>query len=68
MGYLIEFMSCPLIWVSKLQTQIALSTMDPEYIALNHSMRDLIVIRGVLQELNNNVFDKMLEDPSLQTH
>ena len=29
-GYLVEFTSCPLVWVSKLQTQIALSTMESE--------------------------------------
>ena len=29
-GYLITFMNCPLLWASKLQTQIALSTMEAE--------------------------------------
>ena len=38
-GYLIMFMGCTLTWVSKLQTQIALSTMESEYIALSQSMR-----------------------------
>ena len=66
--YLIEFMSCPLIWVSKLQTQIALNPMESEYITLAHFMRDLIVIRGVLQEIHENVFEKRLKDPSLETH
>ena len=33
-GDLITFMGVPLQWVSKLQTQIALSTMEAEYIAL----------------------------------
>ncbi len=43
-GYLIMFMNCPLLWVSKLQTQIALSTMEAEYIALSHSMREVIAL------------------------
>ena len=34
-GYLIMFMNCPLVWKSSLQTQIALSTMEAEYIALS---------------------------------
>ena len=50
--YLIELMSCPLDWLLNLQTQIALSTMKSGYIALAHSMRDLIAIRGFLQEVN----------------
>lgn len=44
-GYLINFMGCPLIWVSKLQTLIALSTIEAEYIALSTAMRELISIR-----------------------
>ena len=46
--YLIEFVSYLLIWVSKLQTCIALSTMKVQYIALSYSIRDLIIIRRVL--------------------
>ena len=66
--HLIEFTSCPLFWVSKLQTRIDLSTMESECITLIQSMRDLSTTRGLFQELNNNVFDKILEEPSLRTH
>ena len=34
-----------------MQTEIALSTTEAEYIVLSQSMRDLIPLRGVLQEL-----------------
>lgn len=34
-----------------METEIALSTIDAEYIALSQSMRDLIPIRYVLKEL-----------------
>jgi hypothetical protein len=44
-GYVIFFCGVPLLWVSKLQTQIALSTCEAKYIALSQSMRDLIPIR-----------------------
>jgi len=33
-GYLIEVQGCPVIWCSKLQTNIATSTMESEYTAL----------------------------------
>jgi hypothetical protein len=34
-GYVIMYYGVPLLWVSKMQTQIALSTMEVEYIALS---------------------------------
>ena len=45
-GYLVTYKNCPLHWASKLQSQIALSTMEAEYIALSQSMRDLIPLRN----------------------
>ena len=55
-GYVILYRGSPLLWVSKLQTQIALSTMEAEYVALSQSMRDLIPIRQILQEIMQTVF------------
>ena len=56
-GYVIFYRGAPLLWVSKMQTQIALSTMEAEYIALSQSMRDLIPIREVLKEIMSIVFE-----------
>jgi hypothetical protein len=50
-GYVITFANCPVLWVSKLQTEIALSTTEAEYIALSQAMRDLIPMRNLLVEL-----------------
>jgi hypothetical protein len=50
-GYVIFFAGCPVSWVSRLQTEIALSTMEAEYIALSQSMRDLIPMRRLVTEL-----------------
>ena len=55
--FVILFMGCPLLWISKLQTQISLSTMESEYIALSHSMRELIGTREVLKEIFKHVFN-----------
>ena len=38
-GYVITLGNCPLMWTSKLQTEIALSTLEAEYIALSQAMR-----------------------------
>ena len=61
-------MNCPLIWKSSLQTQIALSTMEAEYIALSQSMRELIAIRGLLGEIKKYTFEGKLEEPDVNTH
>ena len=55
-GYVIMYRGAPLLWASKMQTQIALSTMEAEYIALSQAMRDLIPIREVLKEIITIVF------------
>ena len=67
-GYLITFMNCPLLWVSKLQSQIALSTMESEYIALSQSMRDLIAVREVLKEIYTIVLNDSKTQLTYRTH
>ncbi|KAL7537717.1 hypothetical protein ACHAWF_005882 [Thalassiosira exigua] len=34
-GYVITLAGCPVLWVSKFQTEIAISTMEAEYVALS---------------------------------
>ena len=50
-GYMLVFAGCPLLWASKLQTEIALSTTEAEYIALSQSMRDLLPTRELIHEV-----------------
>jgi len=52
-GYIFTFAGCPFHWVSKLQTNGALSTMEAEYIALSDSCRHTIPLRHILHELLN---------------
>ena len=47
-GFVICISNCPVIWASKLQTSIALSTMEAEYNALSSSMREMIPFRTVV--------------------
>jgi hypothetical protein len=37
-GYVIFYAGCPIFWQSKLQTEIALSTAEAEYIALSQAL------------------------------
>ena len=46
---------CPVHWASKLQTLVALSTCESEYIALAQALRDLIPIRRLLDSLNDSL-------------
>ena len=43
--------SCPLLWVSKLQTEIALSMTEAEHIALSQSMQDFLPMKVLVQEV-----------------
>ena len=51
-GSIITLGNIPVLWSSKLQTQIATSTMHAEYIALSNALRDLIPIQDLLNEIN----------------
>jgi hypothetical protein len=41
-GYFIQYAGCPIYWQSKLQTEIALSTPEAEYIALSQALRETL--------------------------
>ena len=52
-GYVITLGGCPVIWVSKLQTEIAVSTLEAEYIALSQAMRQFLPMKELLTEIVN---------------
>jgi hypothetical protein len=53
-GYIITYCGCPIHWVSKLQSEIALSTTESEYITLSMVTRDLLPLRHLLAEIHQN--------------
>ena len=48
-GFIISLNHCPLVWSSKLQDSIALSTMMAEHCALSTAMCDVLPLRGLVQ-------------------
>jgi hypothetical protein len=54
MGYVIMYAGCPMHWASKMQTEIALSSTEAEYIALSQAMREVIPIMWLLQEAHDH--------------
>eukprot|EP00804_Cyclotella_cryptica_P004978 CCRYP_014091-RA/>CCRYP_014091-RA protein AED:0.33 eAED:0.35 QI:0/0/0/1/0/0/4/0/696 len=51
-GYVILAFGCPVLWRSCLQTEIALSTMEAEYVALSTACKDLLPLVAVIRELS----------------
>eukprot|EP00956_Cyclotella_meneghiniana_P030506 scaffold76990_cov25-Cyclotella_meneghiniana.AAC.1 len=62
-GYVIMYAGCPVYWVSKLQTEIALSTAEAEYIALSTALREVIPLMTLMQEINE-VFPLYIDKPN----
>jgi hypothetical protein len=70
-GFVIYYAGCPVYWVSKLQSEIALSTAEAEYIALSTALREVIPLMTLMEELADifplyidkpNFFCKVFED------
>ena len=55
-GYTILYCGCPLTWSSKLQTQIALSTTEAEYMALSTALREVIPLIQLVKEMGEHGF------------
>ena len=54
-GYVINLANCPVLWKSKLQTEIALSTMEAEYVALSASCKELFPLIDLTKELTTAI-------------
>lgn len=52
-GFIIQYGGIPIIWSSKLTTEICLSTTESEYVALSESMRSTIPLMHLLDELED---------------
>ena len=50
-GCVIKYAGCPITWFSRLQTEIALSTTEAEYIALSTAAREVLPLREMVTEL-----------------
>ena len=54
-GFVITLHGFPVIWQSKLQSEITLSTVAAEYVAFSMAMRELVPMRRLLQEISDKV-------------
>lgn len=53
-GYVIMYANCPVIWASKLQTEIALSTTESEYLAISAATREVLPLMELVQEMQQH--------------
>ncbi len=65
-GYVIYYAGCPIIWASKVQMEIALSSTESEYVALSQSMREVLPLMKVIEELAENNFNFNATTPKVK--
>ena len=63
-GYVIMYAGCPVHWLSKLQSEVALSTTESEYIALSQAMRDVLPMITLLEEIDK-IFPLKIPTPKV---
>jgi len=62
-GYIIKYAGCPIVWSSKLQTTITLSTTEAEYMALSIACREVIYLINLTDELREQGVDLIAAKP-----
>jgi hypothetical protein len=77
-GYIISYGGCPVLWASKLQTEVVLSSTESEYVGFSESLRIAIVMMNLLIEMKlfgikipsayPKVFCKLFEDNAGAIH
>ena len=65
-GYILTLAGCPLMWVSKLQTEVSVSTMMAEYVALSTAMRDMLPLKRLVKTVAKVVTGK--DDVRVECH
>ena len=56
-GWVVFYAACPIIWASKLQSQVALSMTKAEYIAMSMALGDVIPLMELIKEMRDHKFD-----------
>jgi hypothetical protein len=64
-GHVITYANCPISWSSKLQTEVALSTTEAEYMACSTALRDVIPLRSLIDEVRLRVDASINATPTI---
>ena len=60
---MIFYDGCPIVWASKLRSQVALSTTEAEYISLSMSFRDILPIMFLRDKMRDKGFQVICTAP-----
>jgi hypothetical protein len=66
-GFMLMLGEVPILWKSRLQPQIALSTMEAEYIALSTALRSRLPVKAVLRTITKALNINVSEFSSMNT-
>ncbi len=64
-GLIMFYAGCPVIWASKLQTQVVLFTTEVEYISMSQSLQDVLPIMFLVQEICKKGFQVICTKPNI---
>jgi len=67
-GFIIDYAGVPIIWQSKLQGEIALSTTEAEFYALSTSLRECIPLINLMKEFVEQEFFHATITPTVHCH
>ena len=67
-GYLITYANCPIVWGSKMQSLVALSTTKAELIAMSTMLHEVIHLQNLLLELRGCNFSIPFMKPRVVCH
>ncbi len=62
-GWIVFYAGCPVTWASKLQTQVALSNTEAEYITMSQSLQDVLPVMFLVWEICEKGFQGICTKP-----
>ena len=64
-GYVIMYAGCPVVWSSKMQTEVTLSTTEAEYVALSSALKQTIWLMNIVREMKEQGFNATATHPKI---
>ena len=64
-GYILFYGGCPLEWASKLQREVALSTTEAEYNTMSESLRSVIFLMQLVEEIGGQGWEVVKTPPTV---
>ena len=65
-GCIVIYNGYPVSWTSQLKTEICLSSTESEYTGLLHSLREIITLKKLLQEIKQHSFPRNETAPKIR--